>query len=129
MESSLKDSIVESEFNIDPDKMPIGLHNPASNGVVFWLANEVEEGFSSAFWAEENYEREILKADIFKDIGEIYRVRDELLKEGWRFMKPPTMKIKDTSGIEREPNRKERRYIAKKMDHFVKVTSKREGKR
>lgn len=129
MESRLKDSIVESDFNVDADKMPIGLYNPASNGVVFWLANEIPEGYSSAFWAEENYTRDMLKADIYRTIEEIYGVRDELLKEGWKFMKPPTMKVKDSSGIEREPNRKERRHIAKKMDHFVKITSRREGKR
>lgn len=126
---SLKDSIVDSDFNVDPEKLPMGLYNPESNGVVYWLANEVEPGvYSCAFWSEIDYERNIIQADEYSDIQKVYYARDQLLAAGWLFMKKPSMKIKDTAGFEREPNRKERRYMAKKMDHFAKMEAKKEGK-
>ena len=126
---SLKDCVVDSDFNVNPDVLPIGLYNPDSNGVVYWLANKLDDGtFSTAFWSEVDYKRNCLQADEYNSIQQVYNARDELIKAGSKFMKKPSMKIRDTAGFEREPNRKERRYMAKKMEHFSKMEARKEGR-
>ena len=127
--NSMKDCMLGSDFNLDANKLPLGLFSPESNGVVYWLASLDKDGvtYTTNFFSETDSEREVLQSSSYDSIEKVFQERDVLLAGGWRFMKQPTMKTTDEYGRERDMTRKEKRYFGRGLQKFAKKESKREG--
>lgn len=126
--SLLKDCIIESEMNVDSTKLPIGMYNPKEESIFWICAEDGDERITSTFYSEKDLERKIIQASFLPDMEEVYRHRDVLISEGWKFLKRPTMKIND-NGNSRDMNRKERRHVQRKLERNAKKMSKLEGEK
>lgn len=128
MAGMLKDCVLESDLNVDIDKLPIGMYNTKEESI-FWLCSEDAEGnISSTFYVEKDLERKVIQSTFLPDIQEVYRHRDVLKSEGWKYLKRPTIKVND-NGSSRDMNRKERRYVERKLNRNAKKMGKLEGEK
>ena len=105
---------IENTLNIDDESLPFGFFNPETEGKLTWICNYGPDGdIVSVFSSGQDRDVKFLK-----DLDEAKYMRDELIKHGWRKLKPPKIEFTVTSedGSQRSVNRKERRYIDKQIE-------------
>jgi hypothetical protein len=60
------------------------------------------------------------KCQHLENIDQAKFIRDELIRNGWQKVKPPEISVKMPDGEKRPLNRKEKRYLKRKVDKLNK---------
>lgn len=119
-------------FDIEPvlnktENPPFGYYNPESDGKVYWVCNYDQEGVIISTFGYDDCGKKDRKINTLSSVGDAIKVRDELIKNGWRPLKAPEVSTK-IAGEERPLNRKERRMLERQLGSHIKKMSALEGK-
>ena len=115
---------VDNPFNRDDDKLPYALFNPETEGKLTWICNYGSDGkmivgvFANDM-GDGTTQKEVRQLE---DAAQARYIRDELLENGWREITPPKVNFTSTGvdGKARPLNRKQKRYLARKVDSVIK---------
>lgn len=114
------------------DNLPFGLYNVASEGKVTWVCGKDSAGTITAVFSCQLEDGKVEKVPMqtFTDdrnnivpltLAKAIETRDILLNDGWAKIVPPKMQFKFANQKEAKPlNRKQKRYIAKKIKTMMK---------
>lgn len=114
---------IENTLNKDDDTLPFGYFEPSTEGKLTWTCGEgppKKKGLPdivSVFQMDMGNRKE-RKESFLKDIEEAISCRDELVKEGWKKTIPPKIEF-TMSGSDKPLNRKQKRYLEKKVKNFA----------
>lgn len=112
---------LEKSLNKHDDSLPYGYYCPESNGDVYWMCNYDHENKIVGVFANSKNKSE-RQVDFFPTLVEAQKVREELIKHGWQKMKMPkiSLTVPDGNGKQREISRKEKRFIQREADKYLK---------
>lgn len=112
----------ECIVNKDDDTLPFAYHNPETEGKLTWHCGEDAEGkITSVFVYDFGVNKE-KKCAYLENIEKAKEMRDTLVDNGWLKLKPPKMEFTypDDKGNDVPLNRKQRRYLARKINKINK---------
>jgi hypothetical protein len=118
---------IESQLNKDDKNLPFGLYNPETEGRLTWIcgygpSNDIIATFSFDTPGSPT-EKDVR---MLKDLNEAIFAKDELVKNGWKKIIPPQISftVSGKDGNKTPLNRKQKRYLDKKLTSIAKQTSK-----
>lgn len=130
---SIVSSINESsiEFNRSDNKLPFGLHDPKTDGKIYWICNyDQENNLVGTFYNDDIKEGQVDEQGNgipfgysmnFTELDFAVKFRDMLVDSGWKPLVLPGKKFKDSDGNEININsRKNQRKLKKKIQEAVK---------
>lgn len=104
----------------DSDKKPIlpfGFYNPETEGRVTWICDTDAEGkITSVFGFKDGPETHRNIAYVTMD--QALNIRNELISSNWRKIVPPKIKFTYPGQGEKELNRKQKRYLQRKIEQI-----------
>lgn len=128
-ESFLENLKLDEVFNNPNGQLPWGLYNPKTDGNLTWNCGTDAEGkiISVFCMTLPNGEKE-KKCDILPDMDEAKRFRKELENDGWQKLNPPkfVFTMPDEAGVQRPINRKQKRFLERKIKQGYDILSKDE---
>ncbi len=109
---------VEAESILNPEngELPFAYFNPETEGKLVWLCNHDPEGNVTSVFTFNGPIQEDRRCQYLKSVEEAKEIRDELVKCGWKKLKPP--KVTFTYPGQKEGtslSRKQRRYLQKQI--------------
>mgnify|MGYP003417869368 CR=1 FL=1 len=126
MSNILSSVDVKNVINSESGEMPWGLYHPQSEGKLTWTCGPDAEGkITSVYCCENERDASYISEERAREI------KKGLEDAGWKKLVPPKIKftIPDEKGRERPLNRKEQRYIERKISQGVDITKLGENKR
>ena len=98
-------------------KLPISYFEPQSEGKVTWYCGRDQNQRIISVFKFDNH-GEIERRQEYVNVERAIHTRDELIKSGWKVNKAPTITTK-IDGVEKPLNRKQKRYLARKLEREV----------
>lgn len=107
----------ECILNRDDDTLPFGYFNPETEGKLTWICGPDAEGKITSVFCFDFGTHQEKQSDYVENIEKAKQIRDELVRSGWLKLKPPKMEFTypNEKGESVPLNRKQRRYLAKKI--------------
>jgi hypothetical protein len=108
---------VENTLNQNDDTLPFGLFNPDTEGKLTWICNYGPDGDVVSVFCYDHGDHTDRDVKFLEGVEQAKYFRTELINNGWRKLVPPKIEFTVTSddGIQKPMNRKERRYLDKKI--------------
>ena len=108
---------VENILNREDGSLPFGLFNPETEGKLTWICNYGTERDIISVFCFDHGDHSDRDVKILTDLTEALYVRDTLIQHGWKKLIPPKIEftISSDDGKQKPLNRKERRYLEKKI--------------
>jgi hypothetical protein len=111
---------VECILNKDDEVLPYAYFHPEHEGKLTWICGDDAQGkITSVFCMDLGTEKD-KKCQYVENIEQAKFIRDELIRNGWQKIKPPEISVKMPDGEQRPLNRKEKRYLKRKIDKMNK---------
>ena len=116
--SETSENVVEAEsiLNRENGELPFAYFNPETEGKLVWICNRDPEGRITSVFSYNGPVQEDRRCHYLEAIENAIMIRDELVNNGWKKLKPP--KITFTYPGQKEGtslNRKQRRYLQKQI--------------
>lgn len=111
----------EAFLNKEDDSLPYGLFDPKYEDKLTWICgNDAQGNITQIFCMDMGAEKD-KKCFYVENIEQAKAIRDELMKNGWQKLKAPEITFKIPGEKNARPlNRKEKRYLKKKVDKMNK---------
>lgn len=107
---------VENVLNKNGNNLPFGYYHPGMEGNLTWNCDFDTDGKVTSVFCMKLPDGGVdKKCAYLKDVDEARKYRDTLVEEGWLKTKPPEVVVKRPDGSETPLNRKERRYLERKL--------------
>lgn len=108
----------ECTMNREDGSLPYGYYCPETEGKLTWICGEDAEGIITSVFCFDYGTHKDKKSSYLEDLDKAKYCRDELIKNGWRPLKPPEAKFKfpdekDPRTLSRKEKRKLAQYIVK----------------
>ena len=113
---AMANPLIENVLNSDANQLPFGLFDPKTEGKLTWICgygfekNDAGELIIvGVFCYDDPVQGKQREEKVYDDIEMAKAVRDGLLEEGWRIIKPPKIRFTTTDqhGHQRVMSRKE----------------------
>ena len=118
----LESASTESLLNRDDNVLPFGFYHPGTDGKLIWMCNEDAEGrITGVFSFDKGTHREN-SSKYIEDMNDAIEIRDTLINEGWKRLEPPKITF-SYAGTDKPLNRKQKRYLKRKIQHIDKKTN------
>nr|QBK86573.1 MAG: hypothetical protein LCMAC102_03680 [Marseillevirus LCMAC102] len=110
VKQSLKAIKVESLLNREDDSLPYAYFSPESEGKVTWVCGPDAEGHITSVFCGLDGDRQCK----YINTEEAQYIRDELVKDRWQKLKPPTVTFSHPNNS-KPSARKEKRFLQKEF--------------
>lgn len=123
----LKGIKIENPLNRENNQLPFGLYNPETEGKLTWICGEDgDKKITSVYCFDFGDRKE--KSCEYVNYEKAIEMRDQLLQHNWKKLDPPKISftMKDKTGNDKPLGRKEKRFLAKKLEILTKNSQ--EGK-
>lgn len=111
----------EPVLNKNDDTLPFGYFDPKYEGKLTWICGHDAQGKITSVLCMDLGTEKDKKCGYIENMEQAKNIRDELIKSGWQKLKTPDIVFKLPNEKEsRKLNRKERRYLKKKVDKLKK---------
>lgn len=110
-----KEFKIEVRLNKKDNELPMAYFQPSTEGKVSWNCDYDQEGRIVSVYSYKYGDDKDKKVQLMGSMEEVLKTRDILVENGWEKVKPPDVLTKYADGTEGNLNRKERRYLARKI--------------
>lgn len=111
---------VETLINRDNNELPFGLFNPETEGKLIWMCGEDKDMNITSVYCYDYGDRKEKSCAYLESKDQAVSMRDELMKHGWQKLKQPEITFSMEGSNDGKPlNRKQKRYLAHKLDQTV----------
>lgn len=109
----------ESILNKEDGTLPYAYFNPRLEGNLTWVCGKDQEGRITSVFSMDKGTHKDKECEYLPNIEKARWVREELIKDGWQKLKPPEVTFTFPGEKEgRKLNRKQRRYLRRKVERF-----------
>lgn len=106
----------ENILNREDDSLPYAYFHPETDGKLTWVCGEDAEGKITSVFCMDLGVRKDKRPQYIGSIEDARKIREELVKAGWKKLKPPKVTFTfPNEKNERELSRKERRFLQRKL--------------
>jgi len=111
----------ESILNREDDSLPYAYFNPETEGKLTWICGYDAQGqITSVFCMDLGTEKD-KKSHYLENIDQAKEIRKTLVDNGWQKLRPPEINFNIPGEKNPRPlNRKEKRYLSKKVKQMNK---------
>lgn len=121
VESNDKEVEVEPLLNRETGELPFAYFHPQTDGKLIWICNYDAEGKITSVFSFKQVIGDDRKVCYLEDIKDAEQIRDELIANGWKKLKPPKLTFTYPGEKEGKPlNRRQRRLLQKKIKRLQK---------
>jgi len=116
---------VESILNREDGNLPFGYFHPQTEGKLVWICNYDAEGKITSIFS---YQDQGKQCKYLESKEEAEYIRDELVKNGWKKLKPPKVELtypgqKEGTSL----SRKQKRYLKRRIKKLQKQNPFKDG--
>lgn len=121
MSNPFSEVTVENALNKNENDLPLGYFHPETEGKLTWICGRDAEGKITSVFSYDHGTHKDTQSSYLESLEKALEVRDELVRNNWKKVKPPEVRLTYADGDRERPlNRKQKRYLKRKIQQLQK---------